>query len=48
MPYRLFLPDKNIMAKTGKVLMVSDLTNGYGMKDIGGRFHSKEIFEILL
>ena len=33
-----FLPDKNIMAKNAKVLIVSELANEYGMKDIGGMF----------
>ena len=33
------LLDKNIMAKNAKVLIVSELANEYGMKDIGGMFH---------
>ena len=36
------------MAKTGKVLMVSELTDGYGMKDIGGTFHLKSFRKFLL
>ncbi|CAB4027988.1 Hypothetical predicted protein, partial [Paramuricea clavata] len=31
--------DKNIMKKTGKILLAAELGREYGFKDVGGKFH---------